>query len=115
MVNLGAIEMAGHEYPGSEYKRHTALIQRAEAVAMAGGCRGETLLRDVDDRSPLPPRASLVALERSAGAPGIVREVAGRLRLRYADPGSESALAALLACTMSASGPIACDPESLSV
>ena len=94
--------------------RHAPLVQRAEAVVLAAGGDGQTLVRDHADRSPLPPRAHLVSLQRG-GTASIERDGPFRTALNYADPGSEAALAALLACIARPGAPIACDPESLSV
>ncbi len=95
-------------------RAHAPLVQRAAAFAGALGPAGSTVLRDAADRSPLPPRARTITLER-ASAPAILHEGPGRLVLRYRDAASDASLAALLAMVASPGAPIAADPESLSV
>ena len=93
---------------------HAPLVQRAEAIAMASGPGCDVLLRNAGDRTPMPPRTRLVTLDR-VDRPAIRREGAGHFALAYSDPASDAALAALLACVAEQGGPIAADPESLSV
>jgi two-component system response regulator FlrC len=95
-------------------RSHAPLVQRAAAIAAALGVDAQVTLRDAADRTPLPPRARCVTLERSR-RPAIVREGRDRIALTYADPVSEASLAALIACMAAPGAPIAADPESLSV
>jgi len=106
--------MSGLEFGDAVSRQHAPLVQRAGAIADAFGHGGAVQLRDVSDRSPLPPRAHAVTLRRGKDA-GIVRDSASRLILTYRDPTSEVSLAGLLACTTKPGMPIAADPESLSV
>ncbi len=95
-------------------KAHAPLVQRAAAIAANLGLDQPVLLRDTADRSPLPPRAQVVSLERCA-RPSIRRTAGSGLALAYCDAASDAALAALLACTARPGMPIAADPESLSI
>jgi two-component system response regulator FlrC len=106
--------MTGLEFGEAVSRHHAPLVQRASAIADAYGHGAAIQLRDASDRSPLPPRAHLVALQRSA-SPAIIRDGASRLTLSYRDPASEASLAALLACLSRPNTPIAADPESLSI
>ena len=107
--------MNGYEINANTSQRHAPLVQRAAAITGAlaqGDC---AVLRDSADRSPLPPRAACVALERAA-QPALIRETnARRFLLKYRDASGEAALAALLAATAKPGAPIAADAESLSV
>ncbi len=88
--------MIGIEIGETVARRHAPLVQRAEAIAAAHGQAAGVLLRDAADRTPLPPRAHLVTLERGE-QPGIERMGPSRLALRYRDPAGEAALEALVA------------------
>jgi two-component system response regulator FlrC len=102
------------EFSEAVARQHAPLVQRAAGVAAAQALGTATQLRDADDRSPQAGQAHVVTLEQST-APEIIREGALRFRLRYDDPQSETALAALLACAAKPGMPIAADTESLSV
>ncbi|HMP57490.1 MAG TPA: sigma-54 factor interaction domain-containing protein, partial [Novosphingobium sp.] len=106
--------MNGLEIGDAVARLHAPLVQRAEAIATT--CAGATrlVLRDAKDRSPLPPRAHAVTLERGS-SPALTRDSAQALRLTYRDGAGEAALAALLAAMATPGAPIAADPESLSV
>lgn len=106
--------MNGLEFGEAVARRHAPLVQRAGAIADAYGHGATIQLRDASDRSPLPPRAHAVMLQRGEEA-AIIRNGASRLTLAYRDPASEASLAALLACLAQPGMPIAADPESLSV
>ncbi|MFA7603755.1 MAG: sigma 54-interacting transcriptional regulator [Novosphingobium sp.] len=106
--------MNGMEFNDVVARQHAPLVQRAAAVAAAQALGAATQLRDADDRSPQAGQSHVVTLERS-DVPEIVREGATRFRLRYDEPASETALAALLACSARPGMPIAADTESLSV
>jgi two-component system response regulator FlrC len=95
-------------------RHHAPLVQRAGAISDAYGRGCPIELRDIADRSPLPPRAHVVSLSRSTDC-GIVRDGADRLTVSYRDPASETSLGALLAAMARPGAPIAADPESLSV
>ncbi len=105
--------MPGLEFADAVAKRHAPLIQRAAAIAEAVP-GSEMLLREAEDRTPLPPRARVVTLMRGS-ATGMRRESAGSLTVAYRDPASDGSLAALLACMARPGTPVAADPESLSV
>ncbi|NBC37507.1 AAA domain-containing protein [Novosphingobium sp. FSY-8] len=123
--------MQQFEFDTALARAHAPLAQRALAVIAALGRQDEVRISDarhpaspVSDATPLPladimlARAETSALSRlNAGQPrGTMRgPVTARYALTYADPASESALAALLACATPAGDPIAADPESLSV
>jgi two-component system response regulator FlrC len=104
--------MKGLDCGTNALKQHAALIERAAAVlGFQGGFSG--LLRAGGD--PVPPgRMSCITLERS-DRPALRREDSGRVTLAYADPTSETSLAALLAALTPAGMPIAADPESLAI
>jgi two-component system response regulator FlrC len=106
--------MNGMEFSEAVARHHAPLVQRAAAIAAAQSLGAATQLRDADDRSPQPGQAHVVTLEQAA-APQLIREGALRYRLRYDDPTTETALAALLACSAKPGMPIAADTESLSV
>lgn len=96
---------------------HAPLVQRAAGLIAATSGAESIVLRDLRDRSPLPPRCTAIHLHRAASA-GIVRDggpAGGRFTLRYTDGAAEASLAALLACAATPGAPIAADPESLSV
>jgi len=96
-------------------QRHAPLIQRGAAIAGALGGSETVLLRESNDRSPLPPRAACIALERGP-VPALLREHGTRrFTLRYRDAASEASLAALIACIARPGAPIAADAESLSI
>src|SRR4051812_33293711 len=106
--------MNGMEFNDVVARQHAPLVQRAAAIAAAQALGTATQLRDAGDRSPHAGGAHVVTLEQGA-VPEIVREGAQRFRLRYDEAGSETALAALLACSAKPGMPIAADTESLSV
>ena len=114
MVNQGAITMNGLGATAGVRRGHAALLQRAAAIL--GTLEGSTrpLLRCPAD--PVQPGPGpVITLERAAIA-SLTRDGGrGRYTLTYADPGDESALAALLAVMATPGLPIAADPESLSV
>lgn len=111
--------MLGLAFGNGAANRHAPLVQRASAIVTALGQDEAIMLRDADDASPVAARPACVTLQRSAGAGqprAIVRDGgARRFTLRYDDPTSEAALAALVACVTRPGAPIAADPESLSV
>jgi two-component system, response regulator FlrC len=106
--------MNGMEFTDAVARQHAPLVQRAAAIAAAQALGASTQLRDAEDRTPQGGQAQQVTLERGS-IPEIVREGAARFRLRYDEAGSETALAALLACAARPGMPIAADAESLSV
>ena len=106
--------MNGLEFGDGLARSHAPLVQRAAAIAASLGQTDAVMLRDVADRSPAPPRARTVSLERAA-APQILRDGAERLTVRYRDAASDASLAALLAAMARPGAPIAADPESLSI
>ncbi len=106
--------MDGFELGESAASLHAPLVQRAGAIAGALGQTATVLLRDAADRSPLPPRAHVVSLDRN-GSPALRRDGAARIALSYRDPASDASLAALLAAIALPGAPIAADPESLSI
>jgi two-component system response regulator FlrC len=106
--------MNGMEFSDAVARQHAPLVQRVAGIATAQALGAAMQLRDADDRSPQAGQAHVVTLEQAA-APQIIREGALRFRLRYEDPVSETALAALLACSARPGMPIAADTESLSV
>lgn len=106
--------MNGLEFGDLVAKQHAPLVQRAGAIADAYSQGVAVQLRDISDRSPLPPRAHVVTLCRGDET-AVLRDSASRLILSYCDPASEASLGALLACAAKPGMPIAADPESLSV
>ena len=99
------------------------MVQRAAAI-IAGIAQDEAVdLRDAGDPTPLPggpcivlARGPVPMLRRAGGrADGKAGGTPRRYQLTYADPNSEVALGALLACAAPIGAPIAADPESLSV
>jgi two-component system response regulator FlrC len=106
--------MIGLEFSDAVARDHAPLVQRAAAVAAAQSLGAAIELRDAGERTPQGGQAHLITLERADTAQ-VVREGAQRFRLRYDDPASEGALAALLACAARPGMPIAADTESLSV
>jgi two-component system response regulator FlrC len=97
--------------------RHGALTGRAAAVMGSTDASAPVFVLDADEPGTLAlPLARTVRLSRADGiAPMIRRGPGERLRLAYDDGAGEAALAALIACATPAGGPIAADPESLSV
>jgi len=94
--------------------RHAALTQRAAAV-LDGPWASLPALADATDDPALDARRGAILLERAA-KPALARLPEGRGHIvRYADPLSDSALAAVVACATPPGAPIAADPESLSV
>ena len=106
--------MNGLDFSEAVGRQHAPLVQRAAAIAAAQALGAPAQLRDSDDRSPQAGQAHVVTLEHNA-SPEIIREGALRFRLRYDEAASETALAALLACSAKPGMPIAADTESLSV
>ncbi len=115
-------------------RAHAPLVQRVAAIAFAlngsglngsglNGCAGG---RDglvwLGEAGVMPPATGTAITLRQGRQAALVREQAGepgsatrRFCLTYADPDSEAALAALLACAAAPGAPIAADPDSLSV
>ena len=106
--------MNGLDFSDALARTHAPLVQRGAVIAGSLSTGAGVVLRDAADRSPLPPRAHLVTLARSA-MPALRREVGGGLSLNYRDASSDASLAALLAAMALPGMPIAADPESLSV
>ena len=107
--------MDGLEFTAGLARTHAPLVQRAGAVITALGGIAPVALVDAGEgaRSPRGGQRAEVVLTPSAH-PHIRREGRGRFVLSYRDAGSEAALGALIACLLP-EGPIAADPESLSV
>ncbi len=100
---------------GQAQARHGALIMRAAAVLNTPGMGPLPVLADSTDVGALDPRRPAVVLERAA-QPALARMANGKRHVvRYADPLSESALAAIIACATAPGMPIAADPETLSI
>lgn len=95
-------------------RQHAPLVQRAQGIAATLGGGAALVLRDARDRTPLPPRAHAVILQRG-DVEGIRRESASRVAIAYRDPAGDASLAALLAAMALPGAPIAADPESLSI
>ena len=100
-------------------RAHAPLVQRAAAITTAccgtgAATGGQTIwLGEAGDAAAAPGAVTLTRGRRPAIARGAN---GGRgFHLTYTDPASESALAALLACTALPGSPIAADPDSLSV
>jgi two-component system, response regulator FlrC len=107
------------EFSTDTARVHAPLVQRAAAIIAAVG-RSETLwLGDVADKAlPAPAGHGRILLERSRQNAIVAHEGPRGERhyaLAYADPASDAALAALIACATRPGAPIAADPESLSV
>jgi two-component system response regulator FlrC len=120
MVKTGVKVMnsqSGDRLPisGQAQGRHGALVMRAAAVLDAPGMGSLPVLADTADVATLDPRRPAIVLERGA-QPALARMANGKRHVvRYADPLSESALAAIIACATAPGMPIAADPESLSI
>jgi two-component system response regulator FlrC len=106
--------MNGLVFSDALARTHAPLVQRGAVIAGSLSSGAGTVLRDGADRSPLPPRAHVVTLTRSA-MPALRREVGGGIALTYRDASSDASLAAMLAALALPGTPIAADPESLSV
>lgn len=106
--------MKGLEFNEAVARAHAPLVQRTQAIVATQGGTAPLVLRDAKDRTPLPPRAHVVTLQRG-DAQGIRRDSASSVLVAYRDAASEASLAALLAAMARAGAPIAADPESLSV
>ncbi len=106
--------MNGLEFSDATARAHAPLVQRSSVISGSLGSPAGVVLRDSTDRSPLPPRAHVVTLTRSA-MPALRRETGGGLSLHYRDASSDASFAALLAAIAMPGTPIAADPESLSV
>jgi two-component system response regulator FlrC len=105
--------MKGLEFSENVVKRHGPLVQRAAAIAGAFGQTSAAVLRDAGERGAAACRHA-VMLDRGA-TPALRRDGAGQFALTYRDPGSDSSLAALLACLAAPGSPVAADPCSLAV
>jgi two-component system response regulator FlrC len=107
--------MDGLEYTAALAARHAPLVQRVAAVVTALGGIQPVVLGDAEEtrRTPAGPQRAQVTLA-AAPHPMLQREGRQRFALTYRDAGSEAALGALIACLLP-EGPIAADPESLSV
>ncbi|MGV3482317.1 MAG: sigma-54 interaction domain-containing protein [Sphingobium sp.] len=108
--------MTGLDHDDIVLRDHGQLVHRASAIfAASAGSRGDAgCTLTASDADQPAGRGRVVALERN-DAPFIERVAGNRLKLGYADGGSEASLAALLACVTKAGDPIAADPESLAV
>ncbi|MET0587029.1 MAG: sigma 54-interacting transcriptional regulator [Novosphingobium sp.] len=106
--------MKGLEFNETVARAHAPLVQRTHAIVATQGGNAPLVLRDAKDRTPLPPRAHVVTLQRG-DAQGIRRDSASSVLVAYRDAASEASLAALLAAMARPGAPIAADPESLSV
>jgi two-component system response regulator FlrC len=102
-------------------KAHAPLVQKAAAIVAAFAETDSVWLGEAGE-SPAPAAAGAAAITLTrTGQPALRREATGpsgsgaRFHLDYADPASDAALAALLACAARPGAPIAADPESLSV
>ena len=108
--------MSAIEFSIAAEKSHAPLVQRAAAVfGMHGSSKPVVLVHDSGERTGVPAGVSAVSLTRSAHPSLTRREGTGRHELTYADPVSDTSLAALVACATGPDMPIAVDPESLSV
>jgi two-component system response regulator FlrC len=107
--------MDGLEYSAALAARHAPLVQRVAAVVSALGGIQPVALSDAEEarRTPASAQHAQVTLA-AATQPMVRREGRRRFTLAYRDAGSEAALGALIACLLP-DGPIAADPESLSV
>jgi two-component system, response regulator FlrC len=103
------------EFGAAIARNHAPLVQRAAAIAASLGETGSVLLRDAASSTAAQPRPVCITLERGDTAAIIRDGGTRRFTLRYRDPGSEAALAALVAAMSRPGAPIAADPESLSV
>jgi two-component system, response regulator FlrC len=99
-------------------RRHAPLVQRAQAIL---GTLAQTQSLQLMEPATADAQQTLghvLCLER-AMTPSIRRRPASArtsgFDITYADPSSDSALAAVLACAGQAGSPVAADPESLSV
>jgi len=106
--------MTGAELGEAVARRHAPLVQRAHAIEATLGGQGALVIRDAQDRAPLPPRSHVVTLQRGS-VDAIRREGASHIAIAYRDPTGDASLAALLAAIARPGAPIAADPESLSV
>ena len=101
-------------------RAHAPLVQRAAAIASAltgGAVAGRDVVwLGAPDMTP-PPETNTAITLRQGPRCALRREKAGsrRFHLTYADPASEAAVAALLACAAVPGAPIAAAPDSLSV
>jgi len=104
------------EYSEVAAKAHAPLLQRASAVfAVMGAAADAVRVLDAGESQSVPAAVAAVTLTRTAHPSLTRRAGTGRHELAYADPVSETALAALVACATRPDMPIAIDPESLSV
>lgn len=106
--------MIGIEFGEAVAKLHGPLAQRVAAIAGSLFEPGSVILRDAADTEPATPRARVVTLERGK-IPTLRQEGDRHVRVTYADPTGEAALAQLVAAMAAANDPIAADPESLSI
>ncbi|MBS0474518.1 MAG: sigma 54-interacting transcriptional regulator [Proteobacteria bacterium] len=106
--------MPGLAFSDNAARLHAPLVQRAAAIVGAASCAATPLARVAGDPAPIGP-GPCVTLERAA-RPTLVRDGArGRFTLTYADPASDTTLAALVAALAAPGMPIATNPESLSI
>jgi len=108
-------------FANSLARRHTPLVTRAAAIMATLGETYRLRLTDAQESSPPASNTTLITLAQGEQA-SLIRLPAPKglsYALTYADPASEGATAALIACAAArphgASAPIAADPESLSV
>ncbi len=104
--------MASIERTEGFEKAHAPLAGKFAGIASSLFPRKPVHLADHADGG-LAAMPNAIALAR-ADAPSIARMGSGA-RLTYADPVSEATFAALVALTAASGGPVAADPESLSV
>ena len=109
--------MDGLQFTAETARHHAPMVQRASAIIAALTGAGPVWLTSADES--LPERgAPAIALTR--GAQGKLERLgARRFAITYADPTGDVALGAVLACAGQGlgprGGPIAADPESLSI
>ncbi|PLK27638.1 sigma-54-dependent Fis family transcriptional regulator [Novosphingobium sp. TH158] len=108
--------MSGLEISSAAQKQHAPLLHRAQAVmGMSPLGLDAPVVCDIEELRGVPGGKAAITLARAAHPSLTRREGTGRHVLAYADPVSESALAAFIAAATPADMPIALDPESLSI
>jgi len=109
--------MDGLQFTPDTARHHAPMVQRASAIIAALAGAGPVWLTSTGETSP-EGNAPAIALTRGAWGK-LERTGANRFAITYSDPTGDVALGAVLACAAAGmgprGGPIAADPESLSI
>lgn len=93
-------------------KDHPLLVQIAADVARSLPGKGVLVVAGAGDPPPTRRQGDRVLLLESSACPGLLREGAARITVRYDDARSQAAAAAVVAAATSAGMPVSADPGS---